>query len=260
MNGIKIFAVMVIYNKCLKDSVTYQCLKGRNIKLIVCDNSTTFCQNEQIAGEDFTEYLSMGGNKGLSFAYNRALDYIFSELEPEPEDYVCFFDDDTKVPDEYFEKLLHSDARILLPIVNDTLGIMSPVFMPGGIAKRFSSKEKVLEADSRHISGINSAMAVKVEVYKDYRYNEEMFLDYIDHKFIMDMRERRIYPSILDIDIEQNFSAVQDSKEAQIKRFCMQKRDLRIFYEGRPLLYYFVVIKKHFKLAIKYSDIKLLFC
>lgn len=260
MDDIKIFAIMVIYNKCLNDSAAYRCLKRQDIKLIVCDNSTSDNGNERIAGENFTEYISMGGNKGLSRAYNRALDYVFSRFKPEKGDYVCFFDDDTEVPDEYFERLLHCDGKIMLPVVHDRLGIMSPVFMPKGTAKRFSSREEIFHADCRLISGINSAMAVRAEIFHDYRYNEEMFLDYIDHKFIMDMRERKTYPEIFDMDIQQSFSAAEDSKEAAVKRFRMQKKDLKIFYKNRLLLYCMVVFKKHLKLVIQYRDIKMLFC
>ena len=37
-----LFGIIVIYNKNVNDSVTYECLKKQeNLRIIVCDNSTT---------------------------------------------------------------------------------------------------------------------------------------------------------------------------------------------------------------------------
>lgn len=260
MDCVKIYGIMVIYNKCLKDSDAYNCLMKRDMKLIVCDNSSSDFGNARIAEQDLVHYVSMGGNQGLSKAYNRGLDVIFSQYRPENTDYICLFDDDTMISDNYFEELEKCRGRIILPVVSDGIGIMSPVFMPGRVAKRFSAIEDALKADTDKVSGINSSMAVQAGIFENYRYNEEMFLDYIDHMFIMDMRERKVFPEILNVTIRQNFSAVNDSKEGAIRRFRMQKKDLKIFYRKHPLLYLMVVWKKHIKLVVKYKDIKMIFC
>ena len=89
-------------------------------------------------------------------------------------------------------------------------------------------------------------------------YDEEMFLDYIDHKFIMDMRKQGIYPQSMNTCIYQNFSALENDKASEAMRFAIQKKDLRIFYRKHILLYYYVVIKKHIKLFIKYKDFSML--
>ncbi len=259
MECVKIYGIMVIYNKCLKDSAAYQCLRHQEILLTVCDNSTKDYGNAQIAQADGIHYISMEDNLGLSKAYNRALNDLFARYQPEKKDYVCLFDDDTVIEKAYLEAVRNSKAEILLPFVYDGMGMMSPVYMPGRVAARFSSEKEALEAEAGKISGINSGMAVHAEIFEKYRYNEEMFLDYIDHMFIMDMREKGIYPEILDIRMEQNFSAVNDSKEAAVKRFRMQKHDLKIFYRKRPLLYFVVVFKKHLKLTLKYKDVKMMF-
>lgn len=254
-----IYAVMVIYNKSLKEARAYSHLKQNKIKTIICDNSTEQNKNAETAGEDGAAYLSMNGNAGLSKAYNRAIEYIGNMLGAQDEDWVCLFDDDTMISEEYFRELQGGTGDILLPIVKDSAGIMSPVKLKKSIVTRLGDREAVFHEERKWLSGINSGMAIRMRIFREYRYNEEMFLDYIDHMFIMDMRKQKIYPQVLDVELEQRFSAAEDDKEAARRRFIMQKRDLRIFYRNARGAYWYVIIKKHIKLAVKYRDLGMLF-
>lgn len=254
----KIYGIMVIYNRFLNETRAFRQLVHSGITLIVCDNSTNNMNNGQTAEQNGAVYLSMHGNQGLSKAYNRAIAYILDVFQPQDDDRVCLFDDDTFIPAEYFDRMREQNGDILLPIVKDTKGIMSPVQLKSRIVTRFKNKEAVLAAKRTCLSGINSGMAVRVKIFRDFRYNEEMFLDYIDHMFIMDMREKNIYPHVLDVELSQKFSAVEDDKETARRRFKMQKRDLRLFYENAQVRYWYVVLKKHLKLALKYRDLGML--
>ena len=259
--GMKIYAIMVIYNKCIADSRTFLSLKNPAISLIICDNSTSDFENKMYVENAGAVYIDMGGNMGLSAAYNRALDYIMNDGKIHDDDMVCLFDDDTVVKAEYFEYLKDCSADIVLPVVYDSAGIMSPVFISKNkVVKRFTSKEKLLKAPSGCLSGINSAMAIRLKIFQNYRYDEQMFLDYIDHKFIIDMKEQGLFPEICPVEIQQDFSAVTDSKETAANRFRLQKKDLRYFYSDKMWVYYYIVIKKHIKLALKYKDIRMMFC
>lgn len=258
------FGIMVIYNKSLEASTTFQSLKeSKAITLIVCDNSDQEGiqkDNERNAREASVEYLGMRGNRGLSYAYNRALEYIFNSLYAEDSDYISLFDDDTEITLDYLEQVQSFNGDLALPIMRDDLGIMSPVLMKGNYVRRIESKEQLKNIKPKYLSGINSAMVIRAGIMRNYRYNEEMFLDYIDHMFIMDMRKKSIYPDVLLVELKQKFSAVEDSAEAARKRFTLQKQDLRIFYKDSMYLYYYVVIRKHFKLLKKYKDLRMLFC
>ncbi len=259
MDTVNIYAIMVIYNKKLNESRTYECLKRQDIKIIVCDNSTSDYGNEAVALADGVGYVNMEGNKGLACAYNEGLDYIWDMYDTTETDYTCLFDDDTYVPDEYFELVRKSTEDILLPIVTDGKSIMSPVLMKKDIVKRIKSRKKLFNTDSKLLSGINSGMAVHSKVLEYYVYYKTMFLDYIDHIFIKHMRECDRYPKVLDVELVQSFSAVDDDKESAVARFAMQKKDLKIFYEDNKAGYNYVVVKKHIKLALKYRDVRLLF-
>ena len=99
------YGIIVLYNKSVDESVTYNCLKKYdNLKVIVCDNSTKSFNNKIKVESDQFIYIDMHGNKGLSIAYNRALDSI-EKINPKMEGYVMLFDDDTFIPEEYFSKM-----------------------------------------------------------------------------------------------------------------------------------------------------------
>ena len=107
----QIFGIIVVYNKNVCDSVTYQCIKKQGrIKMIVCDNSTKDYCNRDIVVSDGYQYVDMHGNQGLSKAYNKALDVIHT-LNPSMKGYVMLFDDDTDIPEDYFKQMYRALER-----------------------------------------------------------------------------------------------------------------------------------------------------
>lgn len=252
-----IYGIIVLYNKTF-DKTSYKELMEHGVSLIVCDNSTRAMGNGAAVANAGAHYISMGGNKGLACAYNKAIDMIRDKLSPKKDDYVCLFDDDTEIPSRYLNEIKARREPILLPIVSDGTGIMSPCLMKNKIVKRFDSVRDAMKADPRQITGINSCMAVRWDCYNNYRYDEAMFLDYIDHAFILDMRKKEIYPTVFNFQIRQHFSAVEDTKKKAAKRFARQKLDLKIFYGDKKPIYHYIVIKKKIKLAVKYKDIRFL--
>ena len=79
---INFFAVVVLYNTFVNDSITINNLKkihSHSVDIIVVDNSTKDFNNEKETKANNWTYLSMNGNAGLSKAYNRALDYLKDE-------------------------------------------------------------------------------------------------------------------------------------------------------------------------------------
>ncbi|MCM1295264.1 MAG: hypothetical protein NC311_06955 [Muribaculaceae bacterium] len=252
-----IYGIVVLYNRTF-DKIAYKKLMENGVTLIVCDNSTKTMGNGDAAADIGAYYISMGGNKGLACAYNKALDMIRDELSPNKLDYVCLFDDDTEIPSKYPSQIKARHEQILLPIVSDGTKIMSPCRMKNKIVKGFGSVRAAMEADKKQLTGINSCMAVRWDCYDNYRYDEALFLDYIDHSFLYDMRKKGIYPTVLNFKIRQHFSAVEDGKKKAAKRFAGQKSDLRIFYGDRKLIYHYIILKKKFKLAFQYRDIRFL--
>ncbi|WP_347046798.1 glycosyltransferase family 2 protein [Blautia obeum] len=72
-----------------------------SLGMLVVDNSTSDFGNKAYCSKKNIDYISMDGNKGLSKAYNAAVDAC------KEKDAIILFDDDTEVTEEYFEKLLY---------------------------------------------------------------------------------------------------------------------------------------------------------
>lgn len=261
---LNLFGIIVVYNKNVNESVTYQCLKKqKNLKIVVCDNSTKDYKNRGIVEAEGYTYIDMNGNAGLSKAYNEALDYIAS-VNPEMKGYISLFDDDTFIPDNYFTKLKQEirDKRsdIFLPIVKDEIGILSPSVMKKYYCHR--APKDVWSIKTEEVCGINSGMAIRLKLFKKYRYNERIFLDYVDHNFIRDMRKRKCKVSIMDVEIRQTFSSNIDSKEKSMIRFQIFKKDINEFYRkgiGNRFFFYYVITRRKMQLTRKFRDPRIMF-
>lgn len=245
---------MVICNRKIEDSLTYRSLINSGVALTVCDNSTEDSENGKCAGENVS-YIPMGGNLGLARAYNRAIDSLTGK-----DGFVCFFDDDTEVPDGYFEgidaEIEKSSADIILPVIRDRVGIMSPCVINGAITRRI---EDLSEINGENISGINSGMAVRLEVFDGYRYDEDYFLDFIDHAFLRDMKQAGRKISVArDVLLTQTFSANDHKNISAAKRryeifrkdysrFCVQSGERKTVLQGKLYL-----LKRYININVLY--------
>ena len=250
----QLHGILVLYNSKLENSDTYNSIKNiNNLNIIVCDNSTKQLNNEEFSNsKNNIKYINMHGNKGLSKAYNKAIELI----EKTDENLVCIFDDDTTIPTNYFE-VMHNyaknfDAKVFLPVVYDQVALLSPCRIKGNKICRATS----LDFDINNITAINSGMAIKASVFKNYKYDENLFLDYIDHQFIKDMKKRKIELKLVkEITLNQNFSSFSDSKSAAMKRFNIYKKDIKYFYRKSYHYYLYTILKRRIKLIFKYKSI-----
>lgn len=253
MDKQNLYVILVVYNKHLTDSPSFNSVINRGYSVIICDNSTKDMENESVVLNNHCTYLSMYGNLGLSKAYNKAIDFI-QKSNLEMEGRVILLDDDTVLPEEYFEKCLeNNDFDIYFPIVRDENGILSPCEMADDIPKRVSCIHSIKE-----ISAINSGMCISLSCFKDYRYDERYFLDYIDHAFIRDMKKKNKCFGLMDVTLYQNFSDVVNTKESAKNRLNIFLKDIHIYYENNLWKYVYLKCKRKLKLCIKYRDISFL--
>ncbi len=260
----KIYGILVVYNRNVEQSQAYCCLKKyKNVDLIICDNSTKDYANKHPVEQDGYTYLNMHGNVGLSKAYNRAIDKI-NELNPRYRGYIVLLDDDTFIPEDYFFELSAAikkhNSHIFLPIVEDEIGILSPSIMKKYYCHRAIGDVHCIK--KRELCGINSGMAIRKDLFDNYRYNENIFLDYVDHNFIRDMRKKDVEITILDVVLRQKFSSNSDSKEKALIRFSIFKKDINEFYKHgfwNRFFYYYTIVRRKTRLAMQFKDFKLLF-
>jgi len=250
----KFYAVMVICNRKIEESLTFKSLEKLGVPITVCDNSTEENANAEIASNEVS-YISMGGNLGLAKAYNKAVDSLAGK-----DGFVCLFDDDTEVPSDYFVKLNaqieKSSADIALPVIRDKVGIMSPCIINGAFTKRVND---LSELTDKNISGINSGMAIRLKLFDGYRYDESYFLDFIDHAFIRDMKAKNAKISVAeDLILNQSFSANDHKNINAAKRrfrifkkdfsyFCRQSGDRKTVLQGKLYL-----LKRQFNINVLY--------
>jgi len=227
---VDINVLVVICNRSLEDSRTIRTLNAPETALVfVADNSTTDYGNRAYAKAHGYVYIDMGGNMGLSKAYNRAIAQMDMEVEA-----LCLFDDDTEVDSRYFDALgpameAHPNIDVFAPVVTDCKGMLSPCIMGAVACRRAGSVD---ELPQRGVSAINSGLAVRMQVFKDYRYDEGQFLDYIDHAFMRDITGYELNRICImqDVELRQEFSgSTKQSRRAALRRFRIFKKDITYF-------------------------------
>lgn len=221
------FPIIVTYNKSCVDSPTCEAVRKAHLRGIVCDNSTgDFC-NREYCDENGFDYISMNGNKGLSRAYNAAIEFLSGK-----EGFAVILDDDTQLPEDFFEKMeaaavRNPDAKLLLPVVYSGENIISPAQKNGILIHSPHSIDEL----SPGFSAINSGMAVRLDYFGNYRYDENLFLDYIDHDFMEDFNKSGEKAEVVrDVVLRQEFfAATNKDKKAARKRYRIFKKDFLYF-------------------------------
>lgn len=267
------YAVVVIYNQYCNESITCKnikeiCQSEPNVKIIVADNST----HEGIKKDNKLQceknqwiYKDMGGNKGLSVAYNHIIKILPRLSET---DCIIWFDDDTNITSEYFQSLKkcmekNPDAEIFVPIIR---GLDGRIYSPN--ERRFfknhfikSKKDKIKQ---NRFNAINSCMAVKTNVYKRYRYDETLFMDMVDQKFCLDMSKANKKFAIIDVEVIQNF--FQRSENLTVEkvwtRYSIRINDFMNYVNKNTVYRWLGVVKVALwgiDMAIRCKSIKILF-
>ena len=235
---IRLYALLVIYNRRCEDSPSCEALKRLpQARVLVVDNSTTANENARYCARRGFGYVTMGGNKGLAKAYNRGIEWIKKNTTAT---HVLLLDDDTDVPEGYWDSMeaslaRHPDKQIALPRVYDEKGLLSPCAVNGLRVTRIEDPAS-LTRDT--ITAINSGMVLDIKLFKDYAYDEGYFLDYIDHAFMRDMKARGVSFLITEATLKQRFAGNQrGNKRAAKVRLRIFKSDFRRFcgrsFQGR---------------------------
>lgn len=201
----KITAAIVLYNKKISESITCQRIKeiDKDIDILVIDNSEKEQGNREYCAKHGIRYLSMDGNKGLSKAYNAAIDYTADS------DVIVLFDDDTEVTAEYFQVLRkalaeHPDIDIFAPVVKGQDGV---IYSPNefNFLKNHFITSPSQEVAQDAFNAIASCLAIRMRVFENYRFNEKLFVDQVDQYFFCEQRKLRRKFCKLDTEIVQHF-------------------------------------------------------
>lgn len=254
-----IYILTVLYNTKMNNCTVYaQHNFSKELKFVFIDNSTNvqikkmnlaFVQNHN---SDFI-YVDMQGNKGLSKAYNKAIEII----NPAENDYLIILDQDTVFDSNIFTKYIsyienNTNIDVICPIVEDSIGVMSPSFISGVNNKHIFNVNEIDKSRINEFSFINSGMCVKCSVFSEFRYNEDLFLDFVDHDFVRQIKlKNKLIGICFEIVLKQNFSGVtKNSFEQDFNRFKIFIKDAKVYYSK-----YFP--KKNFKIILLKRTLKL---
>lgn len=254
-----IYILTVLYNTNVNNSnVSVQQNFSNNLKFVFVDNSTNIQiknMNLDFAQEHKSDfiYVDMQGNKGLSKAYNKVLDMI----NPVEEDYIIILDQDTVFDSNIFNKYVayienNPNVNVICPIVKDSKGVMSPSIIRGVNNKHILNVNEIDKTSINEYSFINSGMCIKGSVFLSIKYDESLFLDFVDHDFVRQIKNHNFTIRIcFDIVLNQNFSGVtKNSYEQDFNRFKIFIKDAKVYYSK-----YFP--KKNFKIILLKRTLKL---
>ena len=259
-----IHIIIVIYNILLIESKSYKtCLKilqKNNIIIWLMDNSDIPIGDPCIQN---IRYIPMNGNQGLSKAYNKAI----SLIPHNSNNIAIFLDQDTSINEEYFEKVLevydeYNDVFLIAPYIYDKKGLLSPCKIFLNKAWRIKSKPS---QSFKGISLINSGLCIRADVFKKISFNENLFLDYIDHDFIKRYKKIYGYKSISFVNFKfyQEFSgSIKEPLRKKLRRYNIYINDYIEFSKTHKvylLIAYFIIILRAFKLGIQYKTSKFIF-
>lgn len=205
MRNIKYAAIIVIYNKTIENSITckkIENISGYNIEIVIVDNSEIDYKNREICRQKGYTYISMNGNKGLSKAYNAAIDSVLADI-------VILLDDDTELSLDYFQILNEAvenneNVDIFAPIVYGQDGI---IYSPNefNFLKNNLITDKKQDISQNRFNAIASCLAIRMKVFDSYRFNELLFVDQVDQFFFCEQRKIGRKFMKLDVEINQNF-------------------------------------------------------
>ena len=247
MNNIKIVAVIVVYNKKIKESITFSRIKKMpdiGIQVLVIDNSESEMGNGIYCMENRIKYISMNGNAGLSKAYNAAINASTDS------DIIVLLDDDTEITEEYFKILIkkaseYEDIDIFAPVIYGQDGV---IYSPNefNFLRNHFIKTPEQEVSQNAFNAIASCLAIRTRVFNGYRFNEKLFIDQVDQFFFCEQRKRKMKFLKLDVEIIQNFYQRGEilSKEAGWTRLRIRIIDImrhaRLMCETKYIIFSFI--------------------
>lgn len=228
--GMSLAVVVLRYKKAIQEMPAFRELgppqRLSAVKWIVVDNSPTEAlAHDRSALPAGSRYLWLGGNRGLATAYNAAV-----ALLDDSTTHVCFLDQDTRDVHDYLDAVLQQGddgADVALPVVEAGPLILSPCRRTGPWFRPVHRRDRT----PRTLSWINSGMIVATRVFASTRFDEQLFLDHVDHRFALDVQRAGASVAVRwHLELRQDYSRETDDADAAYSRYVIFRDDVRTFY------------------------------
>ena len=236
---------IVIYNKLVSDSETYISLKQSlqqieysSKKIYVFDNSIDdFIRknNKKYSFENNIVYFTHNKNVGISKAYNFVINKIKNNKDIE-NDYFITFDDDTKIKSCYLQELVKTieeeDADVYIPVVYANGIMISPSNCL--LHAKVLIVDNISKINLKYVTGINTGLCIKMKNFSKIYYNDELFLDNVDHSLFESIHKNKLKIFILkNCVLYQNYSQFENiSRNKRIERFHIALKDNKKYAQG----------------------------
>ncbi|MCQ9637253.1 glycosyltransferase [Chryseobacterium sp. WG23] len=262
---------IVLYNEDIQTSKTYISLV-KSIRMIsptyipatilIFDN-TPRVENQKtievVSFDDFIKvhYFTENKNRGLPYAYN----FFAQKAKEMNKKWIVLLDQDTTLPICFYENYLNIDASIQVhcPLVFTNNKLMSPSYYCNFRSYPMSVPDKNI-IELKKISCINSGLMINLDFFlKVGGYNPDLFLDFCDHDFIHKLKELKINSlGIIRCKLDQDFSAINHTKEQALLRYKLFVKDLKTFYKGKNnfQIFSYVDLPRLLKLTYRYKSLE----
>lgn len=262
------YAIVVIYNERIDQGKveTVSILNRNDCTIVICDNSTiddVKRLNKEFAFKNKFRYIDMEGNHGLSSAYNTSISEIIKNNADLYGKWIIVFDQDTHIPINFFDSLFNELKKnnfipcIYVPLVFDNkFELLSPCRFSGMRFKRC----KCIDINDNSFF-INSGMCIPLSFFENCKYDENIFLDFVDHDFIKTIRKSygNCFKVMTSISLQQEFSgATRLSKTKELARYIIYCNDAIMFYKKWNGFYCFSMVLpflRGIKLSLIHKDI-----
>ena len=253
-------ALVVVYNKACADSPTCQALSeisNTAATVLIYDNSTQDFGNRAYCQAHNWVYLGGTGNVGLSKAYNACIAYLSAQHF---DGYLCLFDDDTQITASYFSALgeaIKTGGQIFLPIIYSGDMLLSPSLLtPDYRGRLFKNEQELFEYAGNYMTAINSCMALDFSLFHSYRYDENIFLDGIDHNFLKDMHKQERKFCVFPYQCNHGFSGTEKPPvKSALVRFRIYAKDYKYILRNNKKSFLWLVGKRALHLTVQYKTL-----
>src|SRR5258706_4331946 len=196
-----LLVVLVLFKCTLQESAAFisltQDLNGDKCSLFIYDNSP---QEQALANRVWDIlYVHDPSNPGVSKAYNEG----FKRAKELKKTWMLLVDQDTEFPRGVFEKYaeaIRENIRVVVPILDDDKGIVSPLKFSFGGGQRLKHHSGKSKLDMKDYFFHNSGLLISVNTFeKAGMYDENLRLDFSDFSFIYRLTNHEEHIGVVDI-------------------------------------------------------------
>jgi len=177
-------AIVVTYHPADSVFEHLSTLRSQAQGLVVVDNGSALAVLERMRSESEAtgfHLIENGENRGIAAALNTGVRWAIENGY----EWVALFDQDSSVPDHYFEAMFRTIASCASP---EKVGVLAPRYRDPSTGQVGSYP---LEEDGTLLAAMTSGSLMPVWVFEKCGwFEEDLFIDEVDHEYCFRIRER----------------------------------------------------------------------